>query len=275
VGKVEAPPKTVLPMDIRLALRESAYDFLNVSIDEAGLAEEEPRRWKFAIVHIAQTLELLLKARLAQEHELLVRANVGKAGRLTVGFNQALERLAHCGVHFDQADLRRLESARNLRNDVVHFATMAEPEELRAAYIDLFEFAHVFHLKELHEELHEHVAEEAWAAEAHFMEAFRSDTTTYQGVEIRPPFAAEIVAAQYEPQILVNGQPLDRIRYRDEREHFMKDFDGNCGDCAVRPGQLHVPGCDWETCPHCGRQLISCDSNWSFGETEDSSSSAS
>lgn len=32
-----------------------------------------------------------------------------------------------------------------------------------------------------------------------------------------------------------------------------------CGDCGVKEGQLHLPGCDMERCPFCGAQLISCD----------------
>ena len=32
-----------------------------------------------------------------------------------------------------------------------------------------------------------------------------------------------------------------------------------CHDCAVEEGQQHQPGCDWEECPFCGWQLISCD----------------
>ncbi|MBI2893066.1 MAG: hypothetical protein HYY06_05905 [Deltaproteobacteria bacterium] len=31
-----------------------------------------------------------------------------------------------------------------------------------------------------------------------------------------------------------------------------------CHDCHVAVGERHHPGCDWEECPRCGHQLISC-----------------
>lgn len=34
-----------------------------------------------------------------------------------------------------------------------------------------------------------------------------------------------------------------------------------CHDCGVQPGGHHHPGCDWEECPRCGGQLITCDCN--------------
>lgn len=35
--------------------------------------------------------------------------------------------------------------------------------------------------------------------------------------------------------------------------------DGHCPDCWAPPEEMHHSGCDWEQCPKCNGQLLSCD----------------
>jgi hypothetical protein len=54
---------------------------------------------------------------------------------------------------------------------------------------------------------------------------------------------------------------LDRIRCGQEngyRDVVIAEKMERCSDCNVKVGEFHHPGCDWEECPRCNRQLISC-----------------
>jgi hypothetical protein len=69
-----------------------------------------------------------------------------------------------------------------------------------------------------------------------------------------------------------HGVAFERIRYGNEVMYFGSVFDQvqhkieitnpYCGDCAVAMGQIHVASCDWEQCPKCKGQLLSCDCNF-------------
>ena len=73
---------------------------------------------------------------------------------------------------------------------------------------------------------------------------------TYQGVKMPNGWPNKIRAAQKRAEITIAGKAYTRIPYANP--------DYPCHDCCVLAGQLHVPGCDMERCPACGRQLISC-----------------
>ena len=50
---------------------------------------------------------------------------------------------------------------------------------------------------------------------------------------------------------LGDGRTLPTVSYFDED-------DRRCHDCGIHPGGFHHPMCDWERCPACGGQIITC-----------------
>ena len=80
----------------------------------------------------------------------------------------------------------------------------------------------------------------------------------YRGVQMIEGWPNKIQTAQTLLSYTLKGKSVPRVRYGDEQE----DWRANtvpCHDCQVLKSELHVPGCDVEECPVCGRQLISCD----------------
>jgi hypothetical protein len=83
-----------------------------------------------------------------------------------------------------------------------------------------------------------------------------------------PEWEQEIVHAQGQRWLTINGQQKRRIRYGKEADDWGADRQP-CHDCAVVKGQFHVLGCDVERCPNCGGQLISCTCDKPFEEGDE------
>jgi len=254
---------------VELNLRQNAYDYLEESLRYAERAVADSVGWKFAIVLAAQSIELLLKARLAEEHPLLIRVNPesGDTDAPTVGVESAVKRLHAAGLQLDDEDVRRLRLAQRLRNQFVHYEVKATVGQLEATFADLFEFAHVFHLEHLGDELHDHIAEDLYSAEAEMMSRFRRDLVRYQGSTVVRWFPSEIVDAQFALNVRIGDKVYDRIR-RSSPDDLLGANTWACHDCSAVPGQLHAYGCDAERCPGCSQQMLSCACEWEWEYVE-------
>jgi len=89
--------------------------------------------YKYAIMHLAHAIELVLKSILARHGRLLFIKEIDKRGRCrTVNVHECCERLKeHCDIKIDEARIERIEGIRELRNDIEHFAPTASPAEMR------------------------------------------------------------------------------------------------------------------------------------------------
>ena len=59
-------------------------------------------------------------------------------------------------------------------------------------------------------------------------------------------------------KLLINGKLYNPVKMGDTGDWYAGEQNAVCGDCGVKFGEQHLPGCDIERWPVCGRQLISC-----------------
>ena len=137
---------------LKLSLLENAFDFLNCSLDFFVRArnQDSQKEWKFAILNIVHAIELLLKERLRREHELLIYANIDKYKPIsrqtpTVTWQVLIERIKYVlGNDLEKIDAGRIDKARELRNQMVHYDIELHFPEIYHEYANLWNFVREF-----------------------------------------------------------------------------------------------------------------------------------
>lgn len=133
---------------IRLGLIDNGLDFLLSAAEHAKAGS--PRDLKYSVLHLFDGLELLLKARLEQEHWTLLFQDSKQMSRKmleagdfkSVDFNTVMERLENiAGVTLDNYSKKHLTAVRTLRNKVRHFIIDVSVIEVKAKLADTLNFA--------------------------------------------------------------------------------------------------------------------------------------
>ncbi|MCD0459548.1 hypothetical protein [Roseiconus lacunae] len=142
--------RNAVPMtkSIKCTVAENALDYLLLAGEQAQDGSE--RLLKHALATLADGIELLLKARLEAHDWSLLFKDVDKAERAkfesgdfqSVTFDQSLKRLKNiCGVDFDHSGFPILESLRQLRNRIRHFAVEVKSAQAQSIIANAYSFA--------------------------------------------------------------------------------------------------------------------------------------
>lgn len=111
-----------------VSILENALDFAQSAAEY--VKSSKPRNLKYAILHLAAGIELLLKARLAGEHWTLIVSRVSDANRarlstgdfISVNIETAWARLEEiAGLQFARNVFKDVDELRRLRNKIQHF----------------------------------------------------------------------------------------------------------------------------------------------------------
>ncbi|TFV96754.1 hypothetical protein [Orlajensenia leifsoniae] len=256
---------------LRLSLIENAYDSFAESLAYVERAREDPTRWKFAVLNLVHAVELVLKQRLVQEHDLLIWQDVDRPGKLTVGLEKAIQRLSTARVSMDDADVQAIQTAIKWRNNITHYEVDLIAEEVRENYLLIFEFLDKFHDAHFSGSLSDHIPDEHVQTAMDLAESFRREFIEFRGRQMHRSWPRKLVAAQNATFLELDGVRFLRTKWGSEAywiEDHMQGYEPLpfCRDCGAALGEYHGPGCCVEECPREKSQLFGCECDWAPSE---------
>ncbi len=276
-------------MNFELNLFENSIEYFFDSLDYYAIANEHgehdqqrsdlesKKKWKLAFVFIVQAIELLAKEVLYRINPTLIFENIDNpinSSSKTVSFVKLLSRLRNfISDALTEQESLFLNSCANIRNAFVHYKVGISSPELKAKYCKLVSIflsvyskfiASDFNYKNEH---YRYLVSEILIFDDKYT-VFRGEEMTLHALE---EFKKEIEANERQRYYIDrDGIKYPRIRFGDENDAYMRnghyelvsrstcDFDF-CGDCSAKKGEYHLDGCDWEVCPICFSQVLSCD----------------
>lgn len=256
---------------LRMSLIENAYDSFGESLAYVERAAADTSRWKYAVLNLVHAVELLLKKRLADEHELLIWEDVDRPGRRSVSLDNAIKRLRAASVELRTEEQQAIDAAVKWRNNITHYEVDLVADEVRENYLLIFEFLDTFHGEHFGGSLSEHIPDEHIQTAADLAEQFTREFIEFRGRSMHRSWARKIVAAQRVPTLYIGAVAYQRRPWGDElywQEDYMKGREPfqYCRDCAAKIGELHGPGCCVEECPRENGQFFGCDCDWESSE---------
>lgn len=147
---------------MELGLFENAITSIVHGLDHYVEGLKDPINYKFAVLHVAQGIELLLKERLAREHPVLIYEKVERPGGRTVDFDGARERLLNiCNVSLAKYQ-NGLQALKKARNEIEHHKVTLPKSQAAALIGSNVPFLVEFLAAEFDTQLKDELSEETW-----------------------------------------------------------------------------------------------------------------
>lgn len=158
---------------MNISLQSNAVTFFEEAVRESIHAESNPIRWKYAILHLVQSIELSLKERLYRENSLLIFSYISEAtynkitkehanfiipkhlvritkNDRTLSLSEAKNLLKELEIYdLSNVDKQALDFASNLRNQIVHYEFTLTPKKQLVNFVKLFGFLNHFYISQL------------------------------------------------------------------------------------------------------------------------------
>lgn len=222
------------------------------------------------MLNLVHSVELILKQKLFEEHELLIWQDVDRPRR-TVSLDRAIDRLMAAHVPLEKSDVNAIRTAVKWRNNITHYELDLVISEVRENYLLIYEFLDKFHLDHFQGSLSEHIPDEYVPIAAELAESFKREIFEFRGRKMHRSWPKKLIAAQRVPSLYIAAVEYPRKPWGQELVWQEKWMEGHsplpyCRDCATELGEFHGPGCVVEECPREGGQLYGCPCEWDPSE---------
>ena len=132
-----------------LSLLDNAADSLNEALRKVDLGSaDNPRPYKFAVLHFTHAVELLFKHHVAQAHPLLIYKNPFSnklESQQTIGLWDAVQFFKNEDRTLSEGAIKDLKWIKDLRNNIEHYKFEMDPREARLTIGRLIRALNEFH----------------------------------------------------------------------------------------------------------------------------------
>ncbi len=235
----------------KLDLINNSISYFREALAKAQVEDAGTDQWKFAIINVAQAMELAMKEFLRRIHPAFIYESVDKRER-TVNVRTALNRMTDTEIGkltISEAERKKIEKAFELRNELTHFEFNHEHDHIELKFAEIFSFLIFFYRRYLGIGTSEFIDDEQYGRVLGLVKARQ-----------------ELLARAKEYAAAAEG---DRwICPQCDEATFVVDEE-QCSFCQHKEEVIHCENCD-ETL--LASQIIDTDNflGWRFGELSES-----